>query len=64
MKKVVLEWTPNYWTLNTSNIDTPNFERFEHEPQILRPNFEQERPNIEHLQGKARLEFLAYFRPF
>ena len=46
---VEVERTSKYRTLNTSNIDTPNFEHFEHDAQILRPNFEQARPNIEHL---------------
>ena len=43
----VMIQTSKYRTLNTSNIDTSNFEHFEHDPQILRPNFEQARPNIE-----------------
>ena len=42
-----VERTSKYRTSNTSNIDTPNFEHFEHDAQILRPNFEQARPNIE-----------------
>ena len=45
--KLEVERTPKYRTLNTSNIDTPNFEHFEHEPEILRPNFEYARLNIE-----------------
>ena len=47
---VEVERTSKYRTSNTSNIDTPNFEHFEHfehDAQILRPNFEQARPNIE-----------------
>ena len=42
-----VERTSKYRTSNTSNFDTPNFEHFEHDAQILRPNFEQARPNIE-----------------
>ena len=42
-----------YQTLNTSNIDISNFEHFEHDPQILRPN-------IELLLGSIRPEFLAH----
>ena len=44
---LVLERTPKYRTSNTSNINTPNFEHIEHATLILRPNFEQARPNIE-----------------
>ena len=42
-----VERTSKYQTSNTSNIGTPNFEHFEHDAQIMRPNFEQARPNIE-----------------
>ena len=42
-----VEGTSKYQTSNTSNIGTPNFEHFEHDAQIMRPNFEQARPNIE-----------------
>ena len=42
-----VERTSKYQTLYTSNFDTPNFEHFEHDAQILGPNFEQARPNIE-----------------
>ena len=42
-----VERTSKYRTSNTSNFDKPNFEHFEHDAQILRPNFEQARPNIE-----------------
>ena len=45
--QLVLERTPKYQTSNTSNIKTPNFEHIEHDTQILRPNIEQARPNIE-----------------
>ena len=44
---LVLERTPKYRTSNTSNIKTSNFEHIEHDTQILRPNIEQARPNIE-----------------
>ena len=44
---LVLERTRKYRTSNTSNINTPNFEHIEHDSQILRPNFEQVRPNME-----------------
>ena len=52
-----VERTPKYRTLNvnTSNIDTQNFEHFEHDAQISRPNFEQARPNIE-LLGKSGIK--------
>ena len=46
-KLLVLERTPKYRTSNTSNINIPNFEHIEHDSQILRPNIEQARPNIE-----------------
>ena len=59
-----VERTSKYRTSNTSNIDTPNFEHFEHDAQILRPNFEQARPNIELLLGSIRPEFLAHIRVF
>ena len=29
-KKIVLEWTPKYWTSNTPNIGCPNIELYEH----------------------------------
>ena len=45
--QLVLERTPKYRTSNTSNIKTTNFEHIEHDTQILRPNIEQARPNIE-----------------
>ena len=61
---VEVERTPKYRTLNTSNIDTPNFEHFEHDCQILKPKFEQARPNIELLYGLIRPEFLAFFLSF
>ena len=55
MSKIEVERTSNYRTLN---IDTLNFEHFEHDGQILRPNFEQARPNIELLSEteKAMIE--------
>ena len=49
-----VERTSKYRTSNISNIDTPNFEHFEHDAQILRPNFEQARLNIELLMQNQK----------
>ena len=59
-----VERTSKYRTSNTSNIDTPNFEHFEHDAQILRPNFEQARPNIELWWGLMQPIFFIFFTAF
>ena len=56
---VVLERTSKNRTSNSSNFGGSNFERLEHVPEILRPNFEHARPNIELLEGYHNSKFLT-----